>query len=519
MKLPYCFLAGLKLAATQKETLVAVEKAKRVFDHNNTNMHDEEVRTGAASALYKQLCLAFHTSESKGQLKSITTALEMVFRCSTQYLIESYNDIGEGLLKVLIPVIHKELSNPKDCNSGVIGNCSKIIKYFSHVDKLKVAIASQEGVILTLVHILGNKTSDEARYDAMHALIGLAMAEENMVLMAHTEGVLEELVCIAKRREESDQMRRWSGAALWSLSGSIENKELMCCDEILSAIDSLCDVQCQRTVAYMISLIKELSKLDKNNIPLVAHNNGSLLRRLVEMSTNDEYGLDSIRKSVMTLDNLICPETAQAACSLCPLTEKRPGLIVTLTSVVLDNDDPETRNAGLSALAEIATTLQAGCDEYDTLLQCLVSFLASEEVKFRTMAVLALKDFASVDCNRPFLTDCEGLLEGVAQVALKSRGEERADCLNIICDLTCHEESRQTIVLYEDVLRLLADGAMAYTVEEGRDKAMESIINLSLTRASRKVVAENRIVMITVLDLSHKDERMREAFKRYAEHM
>eukprot|EP00588_Corethron_pennatum_P010184 CAMPEP_0194272050 /NCGR_PEP_ID=MMETSP0169-20130528/5702_1 /TAXON_ID=218684 /ORGANISM="Corethron pennatum, Strain L29A3" /LENGTH=534 /DNA_ID=CAMNT_0039014599 /DNA_START=264 /DNA_END=1868 /DNA_ORIENTATION=+ len=509
----------LKLAATQKETIHAVEKAKKIFDHDNTAMHDEEVRSGAASALYKQLCLCFHTGASKGQVESLTAALEMVYRCSTQYIIDSYNDIGDGLIKVLLQVIRKELGDPTDKSFSIVANCGKIIKYFSHVDKLKQNLATQEGFLAVLTEILANKAFDEARYETMHAIIGLAMSEGNMILMAHTEGVLEELVFISKRREETDQMRRWAGAALWSLAGAEENRELMCCEEILNAIDSLSDVDCRRTTSYMVSLIKELSKLDQNKSPLVKHNNGSLLRRLVQMATDDEYGLESIRKAVMTLDNIICPETVQDAATLCPLTEKRPGLIVTLTSVVLDNDDPETRNGGLSALAEIATTLTAGCDEFDTLLQCLVSFLSSGEIKFRTMAVLAMKDFAESESNRSYMTECEGLLDGVTQIALNSRGEERADCIHILYDLTCYEASRETIALNDDLMRLLADGAMSYPLEEGRNLAIESIINLSKTNASQRIVAENRLVMITVLDLSHKDEKMRETFKRFAEYM
>mmetsp|Transcript_6893 Transcript_6893/g.14356 ORF Transcript_6893/g.14356 Transcript_6893/m.14356 type:complete len:540 (-) Transcript_6893:149-1768(-) len=517
---------GIKSAATTEEVESSLHDACIAFRHDDEDRHNEEIECGAATTLYKQLALYLHTNGSDKDIQLITLALSMVYKCSKQTRIASFSEIGEGLLTVLSQVIERTLNGTIDDEFMSLTHATKTLLLLAQVNELKCDLVKHNGLVRELVSIMDNREIIDARVDAMHAIIFLMFEDDNVVAMARVPGLLDMLTEVAIHREEEDQIRRWSGAAMWNLACCPANKVMManrstCLRAILFLLKSSCLV----TVGYAVSTVRQLATEEDNKLTMVNYNSGSLLRAIVYIATRDDIHMEITRKAVHSLHYLVSNLTAIEACKHSPLSEKNTGLLVTLTSLVIDSPDDEIREAALSGLTTIAIALSDGMCQFETLLQCLVNLLKSGRIEPTTMSLAALRKISVKIENHFSMVNCLGLLETIGEFIVHNieighpERIENAMALDVLLSLTEGEECRVVVSDSDAVLTALEQVLLIKTELKIQECANKIISNFAKYSESRAKASTHKGLMYGILTKSNKDPALRESFKLLAQDM
>eukprot|EP00588_Corethron_pennatum_P003705 CAMPEP_0194282644 /NCGR_PEP_ID=MMETSP0169-20130528/23557_1 /TAXON_ID=218684 /ORGANISM="Corethron pennatum, Strain L29A3" /LENGTH=539 /DNA_ID=CAMNT_0039028031 /DNA_START=274 /DNA_END=1893 /DNA_ORIENTATION=- len=437
---------GIQFAETGEDAEFYLQEANVAFRHDDESRHDEEISEGAATTLYKRLALELRTNGSDKNVKLTTVALSMVYKCSKPALVDSFEDIGSGLLTVFLQLIKVAIDGKAYDSCVALKHVTRTILIFSQVNELKNTLVRHDGLVRGLVRVVNNREIADARVDAMHAIAFLIFEDTNIEVMARIPGLLDMLTEVAVHKDEKLQIRQWSGAAMWNLACCPSNKVILASHlSCLRAILFLLKTTCSVTIGYAVSIVKQLATEDDNKLIIVNYNNGSLLRALVSIATKDNVGLPNLEithKAVHALYYLISNQTAVDACKHSPLSDKNTGLMVTLTSLVIDSPDTEVREAALSGLTTISIALSDGTCQFETLLQCLVKLLNSGRVEPTTMALAAFRKISAEDQNHFGMVNCLGLLETIGGFILHnaeighSERMENAMALDVLLSLT-----------------------------------------------------------------------------------
>lgn len=296
--------SAIGVAFTTEERDIAISKARDVFSHDMQQTHNDEIASGADSALTKHLTfLAFHAqqqtdSASQKLLESLLAeisltcdALESVYRASSSHVGTSFDRLGKELMQLLVGVIDNELErrrrifsdyrnransrsamDPEDedpfANMGtsdgdlLLHKATKILGHFARVGKAIKPMAQFPGLINVLLHLTNMRPYAavpwEARLSALWTLANLACNPENMTLMACTPGLIGSLVESASRRMRSgDSLEKTmeilrsksiASRAVLNLSWSPENKILLA--DHVNLIDLLVALSVYESASY-----------------------------------------------------------------------------------------------------------------------------------------------------------------------------------------------------------------------------------------------------------------------------
>jgi hypothetical protein len=113
---------ALNRAVSTEERIDALETAIATFDHDDRNKHDYEISVGADIALVKTLVFLefksqFRREPIKADMEEIThqigltlTALEAVYRASSESVGESFSRVGVDLMHILVILIDDEVN-------------------------------------------------------------------------------------------------------------------------------------------------------------------------------------------------------------------------------------------------------------------------------------------------------------------------------------------------------------------------------------------------------------------------
>jgi len=266
----------LNFCVVRTDREAAIASVCESFDHNVEAYHNEEIDYGADAALCKHLALLLlkesneaqrmksnkkkfnqddyransHDGTSKGYTEEISRtveALEMVYRCSANYVSSSFTRVGLEILPLLLGIINKELCCLKDSSSSeqcedvnteedvrpkrttsdstldstmsgsekksqketfyvsnqntsspnLLRKCTKIIGHFARVGSATETMAYHPDLLSTLKNIIDSQSDfvpSEARLNSLWIIANLACNTENMVMMACTPGLMDTLV-------------------------------------------------------------------------------------------------------------------------------------------------------------------------------------------------------------------------------------------------------------------------------------------------------------------------------------
>mmetsp|Transcript_11757 Transcript_11757/g.23419 ORF Transcript_11757/g.23419 Transcript_11757/m.23419 type:complete len:520 (-) Transcript_11757:175-1734(-) len=495
----------LNQAATHKQSILAIENALTAFNHRKEKAHDEEVKTGAATALYKQLALILHTNGADEEMMKLCSALEMVYRCSDEYRTASFQAIGDGLLTVMLQVIARSASGNIDHADLAIKSATRVLRHLSQADALKVPMANHEGLLTALLIAIESEVSNDARVDALWILANLAYADKNEVMMANHQGLLDTVVEVAY--EDIPEAQKQAAKVLSNLSCPIENKIPMAKrSKLLDALMLLMLKGSEKTAKYAAGAIQKLSIAKGNRVRLANHGNGSLLDALVKVAADDKIEDDTIQRAMKTLSNIAYKETAVTM-------GERDTLIETICKVTHESETSDTRSAGLSTVRVLATGIQYPEQCYSELLKAMVSLLRSQHREYRVAALESLKSHAIYAKNRIPIADTKGMLEALGSCASEGAAEERELAVTTVLNLTMEHNNLVFIASCYDVLSALIDVLQS---GENREDALQAIVNLASQNVSMEYLAKHEGLMMTMLKFSTDDPSLKNTFKRLA---
>mmetsp|Transcript_16974 Transcript_16974/g.33809 ORF Transcript_16974/g.33809 Transcript_16974/m.33809 type:complete len:535 (+) Transcript_16974:284-1888(+) len=519
-------VALIKNAATKNDTMTALSQAKNLFNHNNEEKHDMEVRAGAATALYKLLSITIHMNGAANDAALACQALELVLGCSKESRLDTFEVIGERLISLLTIVIQRCINGTFREYSTAL-NSTKIIRYFSQVDEVKIAVAKQKNALSTLVNVVDKCEHYEARVEGMHAIISLSFEPRISSTLCECTGLLELFTTIALDFEESPQMKQWVAAGVWNLCCEPCCRIGLCRHEnVLNALTHLVTFKNSKTKEYAVSAIRQLSLDPKNMKTLVCHNGGTLFRQVIDVVTEERVADNIVLKALETLNNTIGQDTGGLVCVNAPLSENSPGLIVTLTSVVTDNNVPKLRMLALAILIKVCNTLNTptmisvGDTELVALVACLVTIAKANRNEYRPIVFIALKTLAEEKCMRQPMAECPGLLDVVSWTfnSVSAGSDEMYDAMTILNQLVLEEENRATVAENDIVLTAVANFLSSPDVALQK-RAENIILCLAQTPDSQELVARNKALLSAILQGSKSTDDMKTVFKTFAQFM
>lgn len=374
---------GLNRSVSQADRVAAISAACALFDHGVEVVHDEEISVGADVALFKNLTFLLlkdntNTKQFKvgskyaEEISQTCEALEMVYRCSPERILDSFQCLGSEILPVLIQLVDTEVNqrqdannateavgkNMNDANNGAVPplipdkgtdaedltlrKCSKIFGHFARVGALTQPLAHHPGLLSTLKRVVDcpvDMIPNEARLNSIWVIANLACNAENMAMMVCQHDLLETLVkcALVPTKEDEETIgdiskfvnllrsKSTSIRAILNLSWSPENKVPM--SEHPNLVQTL-----MKTIIYSKSswegrgrgvsamllqsrrhaagALRNLAAAPKRNkIHLCSLENGLLLRRLAEVAKSDKDN-EVRERGLATLHNLACAETS-----------------------------------------------------------------------------------------------------------------------------------------------------------------------------------------------------------------
>uniref|UniRef100_A0A7S1BHV0 Uncharacterized protein n=1 Tax=Corethron hystrix TaxID=216773 RepID=A0A7S1BHV0_9STRA len=399
-------------------------------------------------------------------------------------------------------VIGKSSDGKFEGDFTALSNATKTIFLLSEVEELKPNLVRHDSIVKRLIEIVNNRDVGNAREDAMHSIICLLFHKKNAVEMVKSPELLSMLTEVAIHREEEEQIRRWSGVAMWNLACCPYNKIMMASrTDCLRAILYLLKSACSFLIGYALSIVKQLTTEEENVIILIRYNSGSLFRSIVNIALVYDNNMGIALKAVHSLQFMISKNTAIEACKNSPLSEKNGGLLVTLTSLTINSPEMEIRNLALSQLSTMTIVLAEKMYQVDTLLQCVLSLLKSGKGKAVTVSLAALRKLYAKSENHLFLVNCIGLLDAVGNFILynvETRQPERAEnimALDLLASLTCDKKCCMAVAGSEAIQSAIEQMMQMYTGGEACEYAstINSRLRKSYTQTEETLLKKKRL--------------------------
>lgn len=403
-------------AITEEERMLATSAAATCFEHELSQVHDEEIDARADIALCKNLALLLmkhHFSQDPDQQSKTTlilwkeiamtcSTIEMVYRCSDSKLAECFNRTGEELLPLLLTVManclqrSNEDQNTANITSGdkldpwstSMKASNKIIARFATIPTVLIPMAQQRGLLSTLKRVATSKVIDEARFSALWTLANLAYDADNMVMIACHPGLVDALVEIAYA-DVSFEARNHAAKAISNLAWRPENKiPLSERPHLLDAMVGLIGSSVTKTRRHAARALRFLSDTpSQEKVRLCQHGGSIILSTILKRANNDADR--SVRECAATaISNLVCEETAE-------LMGNFPGLMQTLSRIAIMTERgnaPTLAGEALCSLAELITKdmqcYQELHSSVNTVLSCNEDELPVHNVSSRRQNML-----------------------------------------------------------------------------------------------------------------------------------
>jgi hypothetical protein len=391
---------------TDEDRMAALSAASTCFDHDLTEVHDEEIDAGADIALCKNLALLLmkhHFSQDMDQ-KAITMyelwkeisltcrTIEMIYRCSDSKLSESYHKRGNELLPLILTVVAHCLQRsneesrlaPKVASIGettgnalnpwstaIKASCMVIARYAS-VPTALVPLAQHRGLLSMLKRVSTSTVVDDARFSALWTISNLAYDSDNMVMIACHPGLVDALVDIASN-DSSFEARNHAMKAIANLAWRPENKiPLSERPHLLDAMVALIGSSITKTRRHAAKALRFLSDTtSQEKVRLCQHGDKIILSSLLKRANNDADR--SVRECAATaISNLVCEETAE-------LMGNFPGLLQTLSRIAVMTERGNAPTLAGEALCSLAELITQDMQCYQDLNKSINSVLSSNE--------------------------------------------------------------------------------------------------------------------------------------------
>ena len=473
--------------------MAAITNACAELDHWDEAKHNAELRYGIANIL----SLLLSNSNNDDEIRMICAALEMVFRCSTDVLWETFQGlgsdggVGSAIVILLLRLVERcESGDMKHADVSIL-NITKVLLYFSRVSDLRPTLARHQGLLVALVRVSTSILNSECRTLRMRVLANLANHEDNKSLMFEHAGLMEAVLKIAAI-DLSEGAREYASAALMDLASSPFNQIPMARnDRLLGTLVKLSVVDDKNeTREYAVSAMQNLAFSEDNRVRLATYGSGVVLEALKKTVSSDPND-KARRRAAGALTNLAYNDTAERmGC--------HKGLLKTLSEVSSKDKNSDVQERAALALTKIATSITVTMPCFNAMLDALLIAALSKHAH-GVAAVLRVK--ARMVENRSRMAQHPGVLETLSEIIISqiSNPKERDNAVRTLMHLT-NENSNRRHMCRSVVLNALVKGAglTGYENDEARDSAVIAIERLATEHSNRKAMARHDGLLVVI---------------------
>lgn len=494
----------LNKAIGPEKRRVAIERACIEFDHGNELQHNAELYLGAANVL----CLVLSMSDQEDEIRSICSALEMVYRAEREAVIISYQDVGAALVPLLLRLLERCEKGRKVISAeATISNISRILLHMTRISELRVPLVGHPGMLAALERVATLPLSMENRVLRMRLLANLANSEGNKVTIFERSSLMEATMKVATL-DKAESAREYASAVLMDLSSCPANQVAMAkMDKVLATLVKLAVVEDKtETREYAVSGLQNLAFEKKNRVQLVSYGSGVVIEALKKCTSSDTND-KTRRRAAGAITNLACDETAEKMAN-------HRGLFQTLAQASVSDENKDVQQRATLALTKLANSINVKMSCWDTLLDALITASQCTMSDGIVSAMFRVKTRAEE--NRTSMAGHPRLLETLAQLCLRTKGNidenEKGgykDCENATKAIAhlANDPVNHKLICNKHILAALVHGA-SLAGQAGvttRDAAILAMERMAMEHSNRPMMARYPGMLVSIAQATERE--------------
>jgi len=460
--------------APKKVRMEAINFASELFYHRDAGAHDEELALGAVNVLIAKLSYAYCVCPLDEEMAMTSVVLEMILGGASRTAVaKAFDEAGRSVIPLLVDIIQPPSEH---CHPVAVDRILSILRCFSRVPTAMVPIAHHPGMIDAVIfHLKGplpvishlkeptpsssdNTIASEVeerayrRIDAAAIIVNLACAEENKLMLANHQGLLEEINHMASTDPDA-QAREHAATVIMNLAYNEQTKIEMANNEAL--LDTLVllmgDVSPQTRKNASAALFT-LACVASNTKNLALHRGGSIVESLRIIMLQDT--LDEARDNAAEALFNLARNSSTDDSSIQDLSNHNL-LLDSLAEVVSRDSSPYVKNFAAKALECFSISIQHPAEAHRTLLAALVKASIWTGSSSIAQSMRNQADFVS---NRIWMVQFPGMLDALSQMALLSDHEfehVRMPAVAAIERLTLEPSTRWLMAKHEGIMTSL----------------------------------------------------------------
>ena len=491
----------LNKAIGPEKRKAAITQACLEFDHQDESKHNAELYLGAANVL----CLVLSMSDQEDEIRSITCALEMVYRAEREAVIISYQDVGAALVPLLLRLLERCEKGRKTLAEACIGNICKVLLHMTRISELRVALVGHSGMLAALERVSTLPLSMENRVLRMRLVANLANSEGNKVIIFERASLLESIMRIATL-DKSENARGYASAVLMDLASCTANQVAMArIEKVLATFVKLAVVEDKsETREYAVSGLQNLAFEKKNRVQLVSYGSGVVIEALKKTTSSDSND-KTRRRSAGALTNLACNETAERM-------GNHEGLLATLAHVSVNDENKDVQERAALALTKLANSVTIKMKCWGALLDALIKASQCRVADGIVSAMFRVKTRAEE--NRTSMANHPLLLVTLAQLCLQCQDPEASnvsqkDCENATKAIAhlANDPLNHKLICNKHVLAALIHGAslVGSSGVVTRDAAILAMERMAMEHSNRPMMARYPGMLVTIATATERE--------------
>ena len=480
----------------------AIERACIEFDHGNDLQHNAELYLGAANVL----CLVLSMSDQEDEIRTICSALEMVYRAEREAVVISYQDVGAALVPLLLRLLERCEKGRKVISAeATIGHISRILLHMTRISELRVPLAGHPGMLAALERVATLPLSMENRVLRMRLLANLANSEGNKATIFQQASLMEATMKVATL-DKVESAREYASAVLMDLSSCSANQVAMArMDKVLATLVKLAVVEDKtETREYSVSGLQNLAYQKQNRMQLVSYGSGVVveaLKKCTSSDTNDK----TRRRSAGALTNLACDETAETMAN-------HAGLFETLARASVSDKNRDVQQRATLALTKLANSITVKMSCWSVLLDALITASGCTVADGIVSAMFRVKTRAEE--NRTSMANHPRLLETLAQLCLRTKDADDKksaykDCENAIKAIAhlANDPHNHKLICNKQILAALVHGASldGHSGMVTRDAAILAMERMAMDHSNRPMMAHYPGMLVSIAQATERE--------------
>eukprot|EP00588_Corethron_pennatum_P008960 CAMPEP_0194276532 /NCGR_PEP_ID=MMETSP0169-20130528/9104_1 /TAXON_ID=218684 /ORGANISM="Corethron pennatum, Strain L29A3" /LENGTH=626 /DNA_ID=CAMNT_0039020275 /DNA_START=154 /DNA_END=2034 /DNA_ORIENTATION=+ len=485
----------------------------RIFDtvdHDETEYHDDEVDSGLAVALCHLLDLVLKKNDQKHldkKLQLICTSLELIHRCCNIQCEESFENIGNELVDLLIRVIDVCLSishEQRETSGTTTGKAIRIFGYFAAVKNAHTHMLENTKILDGIVKIILFSRESDSRVDAVWTVSNLAFTNAGRdAILAHPDL----LKALFNFKGKKHQFRTEVAAVLLNLTVSSSNQEsLIDCRPFLPTLVRLMSTGSDEARSRAAGAFRNLSTNNFLIPKLTSFADGIIIDTLINGISSHMDDRKTCCRATATLKNFVRETNAEAMAN-------HTGLLAIFTAIITESNNPEAATSASVALKKITWEINHPSKSHQTMLNFLkmTNNMIDEDGYNLLLSELFLIQ-ASKEENQIVLANRPGVFESMASLTFSNNVQTRSNGVKILRLLVKKEENHNRLVQNKAFI-LAANNIIRRKGAENQEsqaQLLEVLSILSTRKENKELLANNKMLLEAMSNYVMSDQKYRE---------